>query len=113
MTSDAHKQKIVMPLAEALELGSRVIKTRGMAGITGNQSNDYHYSFLDAPDILIEFPNKLSLSQQDSGGYNREYVIGDDKIGGSIMPANIVIRCTYTNNKSSTKRVRVAVNYTQ
>jgi len=69
--SAIHKQKIIMPLEEALELGNLVIKGRAMSGF--NKTDEYEYRFLGVPEIFDqfkEFPN----NEHDSLGYGREYV---------------------------------------
>ncbi|MFH1636878.1 MAG: hypothetical protein ABIB71_00460 [Candidatus Woesearchaeota archaeon] len=71
MENESHKQTIIMPLEEALELGNIVIKGRAMPGI--NKTDEYEYQFLGIPEIFAQF-KELPNNEHDKLGYGIEYV---------------------------------------
>jgi hypothetical protein len=71
--------------------------------------NTSTFNFLVATPTLVRCTTKTIVNYEI--GEAGQVVLGESKIGGSYVPANVIVRMIYTNNGASTKRFCAQVEY--
>ena len=89
------------------DMGRVIASDTGASTIT--TENTSTFNFLVATPTLIRMTVKTIVNYEI--GEPGTVVLGESKIGGSFVPANVIVRMVYTNNGASTKRFCAQVEY--